>query len=124
MILLVEDETVVRELVRVFLERAGYRVLDAANSADALKLGTAHADAICGLLTDIMLPGLDGTKLGQQLCQLIPGLKIIYMSGNVGESVDHADVLQPGTRFLAKPFTRRDLLDTVRDVIGPPRVEE
>jgi two-component system cell cycle sensor histidine kinase/response regulator CckA len=124
MILLVEDETVVRELVRGFLERAGYRVIDAANSADALKLAAAHAEAIRGLLTDIMLPGLDGTKLGQQLRQLIPGLKIIYMSGNVGESVDHADVLQPGTRFLAKPFTRRDLLDTVRAVIGSPHVEQ
>jgi DNA-binding response OmpR family regulator len=120
MVLLVEDEDLVRGLVRGFLERAGYTVIEASTADEAVTLAAAHAGAIRGLLSDVMLPGLDGTKLGKQLRQEIPDLKIVYMSGNLGESVAHGDVLQAGTRFLEKPFTRHELLEAVHDLIGPP----
>ena len=80
-VLLVEDEDSVRQLVRETLESRGYRVLEAANGSAALALAAAHSDPIHLVITDVVMPGLSGHELVQQLLPTRPGLKVLYLSG-------------------------------------------
>lgn len=115
-VLLVEDEVLVRDMVRTFLERAGYDVIAHATAEEALAGGVvARADL---LLTDVMLRGKTGVELAQVLRQRLPNLKVVYMSGNVADPVARESVVSPGACFLAKPFTRTMLLEAVRSLAG------
>jgi two-component system cell cycle sensor histidine kinase/response regulator CckA len=111
-ILLVEDETGVRSFVRTVLERHGYRVLDTASSEAALARLRGHEDPIDLLLTDIMLPGMDGGQLARQLRGERPELRVLFMSGYTDPALEHA--LPPKAGFLEKPFTAHALLARVR----------
>jgi two-component system cell cycle sensor histidine kinase/response regulator CckA len=117
-VLLVEDEDSVRQLVRETLESRGYRVLEAANGNAALALAASHADSIHLLITDVVMPGLSGHELVQQLHPTRPGLKVLYLSGYA------QDAFTPGTSeaqksFLQKPFTLQSLTRKVREILGP-----
>src|SRR5580704_811128 len=117
-VLLVEDEDSVRQLVRETLESRGYRVLEAANGNAALTLAAAHADPIHLLITDVVMPGLSGHELVQQLQPTRPDLKVLYLSGYA------QDAFTPGTSeaqksFLQKPFTLQSLTRKVREILGP-----
>jgi len=113
-ILLVEDEPAVRQLFASALTRAGYRVYEARNGQEAVKLFDQHGDGIDLLLTDIRMPYMGGTELAQHLRARRRTLKLICISGYPG-SVDLDSEL---TRdFLAKPFSRDELLKKVRDVL-------
>jgi len=119
MVLLVEDEDLVRALVRGFLERAGYRVVDADDGEAAIQAAEAHADTIQLVISDVRLPGMSGLRLADELRARIPDVKLLYMSGHPGESGDELDRLQaPGTAFLNKPFSRQVFLDTVSELLG------
>jgi len=118
-VLLVEDETFVRELVREFLRASGYTVIDACNAEEALQLvAAAGAPAIDLLVTDVVLPGLSGVRLAQQLKHQLPGLETLYMSGYPGDAMFRTDVFDPGPAFLAKPFTRHVLTQKVREILN------
>jgi len=118
-VLLVEDETFVRELVREFLRASGYTVIDACNAEEALRLVAAPgAPAIDLLVTDVVLPGLSGVRLAQQLKHQLPGLEALYMSGYPGDAMFRSDVFDPGPAFLAKPFTRHVLTQKVREILN------
>lgn len=111
-ILLVEDEPAVRQLFAQALSRAGYRVLEARNGQEAIKVFDRHGDAVDLLLTDMRMPYMGGAELAQQLRARRLTLKLICISGYAGtiDSDLYAD-------FLAKPFSRDELLKKVREVL-------
>ncbi len=117
-VLLVEDEPLVRDMVRAFLLRAGYAV-DAVGSAEEAMAMWAES-GLDLLLTDVMLPGRTGVELAERLRAERPDLKVIYMSGNVSDPAARQSVVLPGTRFLAKPFSRSTLLDVIRALTDEP----
>jgi CheY-like chemotaxis protein len=111
-ILLVEDEPAVRQLFMLALTRAGYKVHEARNGQEALKLFEQHGDSIDLLLTDLRMPYMGGAELAQHLRERRKTLKLIAISGYAGATGDglNAD-------FLAKPFSRDHLLAKVREVL-------
>ncbi len=116
-VLVVEDEEAVRSLSRRALEAAGYTVLAAAAGPDALRLVERYGGPIHLLLTDVVMPGMSGRELAQQLGQRRPGLRVLYMSGYPGDAMVHRGALEPGTAFLQKPFLPEDLTRKVREVL-------
>jgi DNA-binding response OmpR family regulator len=114
-ILLVEDQEPVRGLLRALLSRAGYVVLEAPDSAEALRLSAAHLGTIHLLLTDLNLPGASGCLLAGQLRAARPGLRVLYISGNTEAHLSGPDA---GAAFLKKPFTAPQLLAAVAAAIG------
>jgi len=126
-ILLVEDETEVRDLVRRALVRFGYTVLEAVGAAEAQDLCARHGGAIQLLLTDVVLPGLGGAELAVQITGRRPDCRVLYMSGYTDDAIAHQGVLAPGTWFIEKPFTPQALARKVRAVLeatgtAPPGV--
>lgn len=113
-VLLVEDEPLVRDMVRVFLERAGYGVESAGTAEEVLEGWSERAVDL--LLTDVMLPGQTGIELAAALRAQRPNLKVVYMSGNVADPASRESVLSPDTRFLSKPFSRASLLEVIRSL--------
>jgi two-component system, cell cycle sensor histidine kinase and response regulator CckA len=118
-ILLVEDEESVRQLVRETLEARGYRVLEAANGDAAIALAASHSDTIHLVITDVVMPGLSGHELAQQLNSARPGIKVLYLSGYAQDAFPNPSV-QAHKAFLQKPFTLQSLSRKVREILGPP----
>ena len=116
-ILVVDDETPVRTLARDILLGAGYRVLEAEDGEQALRVAEEHPGAIHVLLTDVVMPGFNGKELAARVAALRPDTKIIFMSGRAAEVIGEAGVLIPVDTFLAKPFTVERLLNKVRERI-------
>ncbi len=116
-ILLVEDETSVRKLVTRRLREYGYRIIDAASGHEALKSAEQQGDTINLLITDVMMPGMNGKKLAQTLQQKFKQLKVIYMSGYTDNAISHQGILTPGTVYVQKPFAIDTLLREIRNVL-------
>jgi two-component system cell cycle sensor histidine kinase/response regulator CckA len=114
-VLVVDDEDRVRALARDILVGAGYRVLEAEDGEDALRIAERHPGTIHVLLTDVMMPGINGKELADRLSTLRPEMKMIFMSGRAAEVISDAGVLIPVDSFLAKPFTVDRLLNKVRE---------
>lgn len=114
-ILVVDDEAQVRTLARDILLGAGYRVLEAEDGEQALRVAEDHPGAIHILLTDIMMPGINGRELADRFIVARPDAKAIFMSGRAAEVISDAGVLIPVDAFLAKPFTVERLLNKVRE---------
>jgi two-component system cell cycle sensor histidine kinase/response regulator CckA len=117
-ILVTDDEAQVRSLARDILLGAGYRVLEAENGEQALRIAENHQGAIHVLLTDIMMPGINGKELADRFFVARSDAKAIFMSGRVAEVIGDAGVLIPADAFLAKPFTAERLLNKVRERIA------
>ena len=111
-ILLVEDEPAVRQLFSLALTRAGYRVYEARNGQEALKVFEQHGDGVDLLLTDMRMPYMGGAELVRQLRARRRTLKLLCISGYAG-----ASELEFSGDFLAKPFSRDELLTKVREVL-------
>ena len=116
-ILLVEDEMAVRKMFVRWLQRAGFETLEAATPAEALQIAADAKADIDLLLTDVILPGMSGRDLAEQITTKRPELKIIYMSGYTADQLDKHDVLKESVRFLSKPFKRSTLLDAVHSAL-------
>ena len=114
-ILLVEDEPAVRQLFALALTRAGYRVHEARNGQEALKVFAQHGDGIDLLLTDMRMPFMNGAELARQLRERRGTLKLLCISGYAGGSEQEFS-----DDFLAKPFSRDQLLNKVREVLDRP----
>lgn len=116
-ILLVDDEPVLRQLVRKILQRAGYTVLEAAGPREALDLvrGNPKIDL---LLTDVVMPEMGGAELARQVTELTPDVPVVYMSGYPDETVTREGVSSEGTTFLRKPFSPELLTRTIRLALG------
>jgi two-component system, cell cycle sensor histidine kinase and response regulator CckA len=116
-LLLVEDEPALLGLARMTLERSGYRVLAAASPAEALRACESHAGAIALLITDVVMPGMNGRELHQRLIAMRPGLRALYMSGYTADIIAHRGIVDEGVAFLPKPFTPQDLVRRVREAL-------
>ncbi|MBN1660728.1 MAG: response regulator [Anaerolineae bacterium] len=117
-ILLVEDEASVRRLAAHILGEQGYRVLAASDGPDAIRLATRHDGPIHLLLTDVVMPGMNGKELVEHIQALHPNVHILFMSGYSGDVIAHHDVSDHGRGFLAKPFTLETLTHKVRAALG------
>jgi PAS domain S-box-containing protein len=116
-ILLVEDEEQILNLGRRILSQYGYRVLAAQNPVAALKLAEQHPDPIQLLITDIIMPGMNGKELKLKIEALKPGIRCIFMSGYTADVIAHHGVMDEGIVFLQKPFAVDTLTRKVREVI-------
>jgi CheY-like chemotaxis protein len=118
-VLLVEDEDSVRQLVRETLESRGYRVLEAANGNAGLALAASHPDPIHLVITDVIMPGLSGHELVQQLLPTRPAIKVLYLSGYAQDAFPSTAAAESQKTFLQKPFTLQSLARKVREILGP-----
>jgi two-component system, cell cycle sensor histidine kinase and response regulator CckA len=116
-LLIVEDEDQLLDLSCAALEQYGYTVLRANSPGEAILLCERQASRIDGLITDVILPGMNGKELRDRLAGMIPGLKVLYMSGYTADIVAHRGILEEGTYFLQKPFTPLSLVRKVREVL-------
>ncbi len=119
-VLVVEDEDGVRRLACAVLESLGYRVIQAANPAEALRLCAEYPNLVDLLITDVVMPGAGGRFLAEQLQARQPRLRVLYVSGYTDDAVVRHGVSQAEVQFLAKPFTRRALAEKVRAVLDAP----
>jgi PAS domain S-box-containing protein len=119
-ILLAEDEESVRRLAAMALERSGYRVIAAPDGMAALNAAGAHDGRIDLLLTDVIMPGLNGRQLADRFATIHPEARVLYMSGYAGEALSAQGVLDSSVAFLAKPFVPAELARKVREVLDAP----
>ena len=116
-ILLVEDAEPLRKLAHMFLKDNGYQVLTAADGEEALQVARQHAAPIQLLLTDVVMPGINGRVLAERLAPWQLGMKVLYMSGYTDSFIAGHGVLEAGTHLLHKPFTEEALMRKVREVL-------
>jgi hypothetical protein len=117
-ILLVEDEDMVRELALEILESHGYRVLEAATGEDAISIYESHGEQIDLLISDVIMPKMNGRELSSRLTRLRPELKVLFISGYTDDTVFHHGVLDEGAQFLQKPFSPDALVEKVTEVLN------
>jgi len=115
-VLLVEDEPALRRLAEHYLQSKGYRVFAAANGEEALRIWSEHAEEIDLVLSDMMMPDIDGRKLAQQFRERRPELKVLFTSGYSRETMPE-EIFIPGARLVEKPFTLNVLLRVIREVL-------
>ena len=117
-ILLVEDETAVRELASEFLKTGGYTILEARDGAEALTLASSYSGKIHLLLTDMVMPHMNGTALASKLCLARTDLRVVYMSGYAEFSGSPVERISAETSVMQKPFSRLTLLEKVREALS------
>ena len=115
-ILLVDDDEAVRRFARGLLTEEGFHVIEASNGAEALEVSCAHPEPIDLLLTDVIMPKVNGLVLAQRLLQERPGIGVLYMSGGVEKSILLAK--NPESILLQKPFTPDVLIAAVRQLLA------
>jgi DNA-binding response OmpR family regulator len=120
-VLLVDDDDGVRTFVRTILRAGGYKVLEAKNGEEALRVAREYAGPIALLLTDVVMPRVSGRQLADLLSAERPGLKILFASGYSAEIVDRHGILEGGGDYLAKPFSPSTLARKVREVLDGGR---
>ena len=116
-VLLVEDEDIVRNLCIRILERLGYNVLQARNGAEAIALAQGYGDRIDLLLTDVVMPGMNGAELARQLVLHNPRMKVLFTSGYTDDAIVRHGILEEGVSFIGKPYTPSALAKKVRGVL-------
>jgi two-component system, cell cycle sensor histidine kinase and response regulator CckA len=116
-ILLVEDDDAVRAVAERALLRFGYDVLAAARGEDALRIAEEHPDSIDLLLTDIMMPGMNGVEVAASVARARPGIQVFFMSGYADQDLVRQGLLETGTHFLQKPFTPQELAARIRGIL-------
>jgi CheY-like chemotaxis protein len=116
-ILLVEDEINLRRLARQYLENQGYKILEAEDGAAALQIVDGYRGTIDMLLTDVVMPGMNGNELATRIAKLLPDIRVLYMSGYTENAVGHGGMLDAGINLLQKPFSLPLLRDRVREIL-------
>jgi PAS domain S-box-containing protein len=116
-ILLVEDEPAILNLTTMMLQRLGYTVLAASTPGEAIRLAREHMGKIDLLMTDVVMPEMNGRDLAKNLLSLNPSLKRLFMSGYTANVIAHHGVLDEGVHFIQKPFSKKDLADSVKKAL-------
>ncbi len=116
-ILLVEDEGNLRRLARQYLETQGYKILEAEDGAAALQIVAGHRGKIDLLLTDVIMPGMNGRELAVHITAQHPDIRVLYMSGYTENAIGHNGTLDAGINLLQKPFSLPALKERVREVL-------
>jgi PAS domain S-box-containing protein len=119
-VLLVEDEAALRSMICETLSDGGYRVLEAGTPREAFDVAAAHEGPIHAVLTDVIMPGMSGRELADQLRSIRPETPVVYMSGYTDDAIGHHGLLDPGTLFLQKPFTADALLWKLHEALVAP----
>jgi PAS domain S-box-containing protein len=117
-ILIAEDQAEVSRLAQIGLRRQGYRVLAAANANEAIEVSKEFTGVIDLLLTDVVMPGMSGRALADQVLAHRPNLRVLFMSGYTESSITHRGVLDPGVAYLQKPFTHNSLAVKIRETLS------
>jgi PAS domain S-box-containing protein len=116
-ILLVEDDLPILKLGSRLLTELNYSVIPASSPTEAIGLAEQHNGKIDLLITDVVMPGMNGRELSNILCDLLPGIKTLYMSGYTANVIAHRGVLEDGVSFIAKPFSKNGLAKKVKEVM-------
>lgn len=116
-VLLVEDDAEIRDIAREVLARQGYLILEARDAAHALRLSRDHHGPIDLLVTDVVMPGMGGYKLAEQLSAERPGTRVLYVSGHTDDVIAQTGPLHGDLAFMTKPFTPLDLTRKVRETL-------
>jgi CheY-like chemotaxis protein len=116
-VLLVEDEASLRRMLREALSNCGYRVWEAGNGAEALEYWGNRIDEVDLLITDVVMPVMNGKKLAEILSKLRPDLRMIFMSGHAEDVLTHQGILDPSIDLLSKPFLPETLIAKVARVL-------
>lgn len=122
-ILLAEDNTLVRELAADILRRQGYQLMVAKNGLEALGMLKSYHGPLDLLLTDVVMPDINGKTLFTRLTEQFPDLRVLFMSGYTNDVIAHKGVLDEGIHFIQKPFTVHGLADKVREVLMSSKIE-
>jgi len=117
-VLIVEDDPGIRELSAKILKRFGYTVLSAEGGDEARQICERHDGTIHVLLSDVMMPGMNGPKVAAMLTSMRPELKVVFMSGYGTQEVARLGVVEREVPFLQKPFTPERLANTISEVLG------
>jgi CheY-like chemotaxis protein len=116
-VLIVEDEPMILQLAATMLRRLGYSVLSGRTPGEAIRLAKAHANHIHLVMTDIVMPEMNGRELAERLKGLCPGLKCLYTSGYTADVIATNGVLEEGVHFLQKPYSLEQLAAAVREAV-------
>ena len=117
-VLLVEDEQAVRDVAVAFLKRLGYLVFAFSSGTDALRFTKEHCGAIDLLLTDVVMPGMNGRELSERMLAVKPTIKIVFVSGYAEALFTYQGVLEEGVSLLSKPYSMKSLSRKLREVLG------
>ncbi len=123
-IMVVEDSDLIRELICRVLKKLGYQVIESSGAETCFDLAKRHAGPIHLLLTDVVMPNMNGKEVYEELRLLRPQIKVIFMSGYARDVIAHHGVLDQGTQYLAKPFTLQQLEEKIRTVLDLTAVQE
>jgi PAS domain S-box-containing protein len=116
-VLIVEDETIVRDLCARVLDESGYCVLQAGNGDEAIALATGYRERIDLLLTDVVMPGMSGRELADRLTRIHPETRVLFTSGYTDNAIVHHGVLDEDVSFIGKPYSPSALAKKVREVL-------
>jgi DNA-binding NtrC family response regulator len=119
-ILLVEDEPSILKVTVRMLERKGYTVIAAGTPGEAIELAHTYSGEIHLLMTDVIMPEMNGRNLAGNICNHHPDLKCLFMSGYTANVIAHHGVLDDGVNFIQKPFSMDDIFAKVRQVLDGP----
>ena len=116
-VLVVEDESAILDVCKIMLEQQGYEVLAAATPEEAIRLAEEHSGKIHLLITDMVMPGMNGRDLAKRFLSIYPAMKCLFMSGYTANMIAHQGILDEGVYFIQKPFSKNDLMAKVRKVL-------
>ena len=120
--LLVDDEPLVREATRRTLRSLGYQVIGAKSATDALKIAAEKFDSIDLVITDVMMPGMNGLELARELGKIRPTLKVLFISGYTSGVLAERGLLRDNVEFLQKPVAREALATRIRELLDNARL--
>jgi len=116
-VLLVEDEPALLHMATQLLERLGYHVLPAPTPGEAIRIASTYVGTVDLLVTDVVMPEMNGRQLATHLCTILPGLRCLFMSGYTNNVIAHRGVLDEGIQFIAKPFTTTAFGNKIREIL-------
>ncbi len=116
-ILLVDDDSAVRRLARIALEKAGYTVIEASGGEEALAAVRARNVSVALLVVDVVMPRMSGKELALKLREISPTARVLYISGYTASVISHHEILEAGIDFLQKPFSATELLTAAREIL-------